>query len=292
MPNALPQERISPKLESMRPKFLLGCLFVSASVALAQSSPAADSIRSIFSAEAAEPLAASSTSFQYIIAHWPFGQGFSTQTMFANTGTENAKVSVQFFSQTGGPFAVPLSGSSAESSATLTVNAGDVGVLATQSSQRDNGSLDVAWGIATSNAPLNVFSLFDLGSGDSITGAVGAQAAPGATIFRFPTSVGGPLKFTAGMAIANPSSSNTAHVKVNVINANGSLMGKFQETLEPDNQTIFTLDSKLNFSSFTGTAFTGSVAVCSDQPIGLVTVGFEGGAFFSTSVTNDPYSCQ
>lgn len=132
----------------------------------------------------------------------------------------------------------------------------------------------------------------DLGSGTDITGAVGAQAAAAATVFRFPVSVGGPLSFTAGMAVANPSSSATAHVKVNVINANGSLMGKFQETLEPDNQTIFTLNSKLDFSSFTGAPFTGSVAVCSDQPIGLVTVGFEGGAFFSTSITNNTYTCQ
>jgi hypothetical protein len=89
------------------------------------------------------------------------------------------------------------------------------------------------------------------------------------------------------MALANPSSS-TANVTVMVLKANGSAMGQFTETIPANNQTIFTLDSKLSFGSFTSTPFTGSVAVCSSQPIGLVTVGFEGGAFFSTSVTNDP----
>jgi hypothetical protein len=280
-------------MENMKTKFVLACLMISANLAVAETSPVPSanpqSISSIFSADgAAEPLAASSTSYQYIIAHWPYGQGFSTQAMLANSGTATATVKVEFFNQAGASFSVPLSGIGLESSETLTIDAGDVSVLATETSQRENSNLEVAWGIATSTAPLNVFSLFDLGSSStSITGAVGAQSTVAAKTFRFPVSVGGPAKFTAGMAIANPNNS-TADVTVMVLNADGSSMGSFQETLAGDNQTIFTLDSKLNFSSFSSAPFIGSVAVCATQPIGLVTVGFEGGAFFSTSVTNDP----
>jgi hypothetical protein len=118
---------------------------------------------------------------------------------------------------------------------------------------------------------------------------VGAQSTPAAMTFRFPVMVGGPGKFTAGMALANPNKSTTT-VTVKVLDSSGNQMSgsPFTETLEADNQTIFTLDSKLNFSSFSSTPFMGSVAICATQPIGLVTVGFEGGAFFSTSVTNDP----
>jgi hypothetical protein len=36
------------------------------------------------------------------------------------------------------------------------------------------------------------------------------------------------------------------------------------------------------------TLFNGSVAVCAAQPVGLVAIGIEGGAFFTTAVTNDP----
>ena len=271
----------------MKTKFVLGCLMISASLAVAQAAPAPQ-ISSIFNADgAAEPLAASSTSFTYIIAHWPYGQGFSTQAMLANSGTATATVKVEFFNQAGASFSVPLSGIGLESSEILTIDAGDVSVLATETSQRENSNLEVAWGIATSTAPLNVFSLFDDGPSDtSITGAVGAQAAPAAKTFRFPVSVGGPTGFTAGVAIANPSSS-TADVTVMVLNGDGSVKGSFTKTLPANNQTIFTLNGQR--ISFDSSLFTGSVAICSTEPIGLVTVGFEGaGTFFSTSVTNDP----
>jgi hypothetical protein len=273
-------------MESMKTKFALGCFVVSASMAVAQAAPAPQ-ISSIFDAGgAAEPLAASSTSFTYIIAHWPYGAGFSTQAMLANSGTATATVKVEFFNQAGASFPVPLEGGS-KSSETLTIAPNDVMSLATDSSERANSTLEVAWGIATSNAPLNVFSLFDDGpSGTSITGAVGAQSTPAAKTFRFPVSVGGPTGFTAGVAIANPSSS-TADVTVMVLNADGSTKGSFTKTLPADNQTIFTLNGQ--GISFGSSLFTGSVAICSTEPIGLVTVGFEGaGTFFSTSVTNDP----
>jgi hypothetical protein len=277
-------------METMRTKFLLGCLLVSASMAAAQNSPdpsvEPQSISSIFSADgAAEPLAASSSSFTYIIAHWPYGGQFSTQALFANSGTAPATVRLQFYSQNGSTsFAVPLQGSGPKTFETLTIAPNDVKAVVTDPSQRE-GSLEVAWATATSSAPLNVFSLFDFGSSStSITCAVGAQSTTAAKTFRFPVTVGGPGKFTAGMAIANPNTS-TANVTVKVFKADGTSMGSFSETLPANNQTIFTLDSKLPFGS---SLFTGSVAVCSTEPIGLVTVGFEGGAFFSTSVTNDP----
>ncbi len=276
-------------MEDMKTKFLLGCFVVSASMAVAQASPNPQSISSIFSADgAAEPLATSSTSFQYIVAHWPYGTGFSTQAMFSNGGTQTATVKLQFYSQTGSTtFAVPLQGSGPKTFETLTIAPNNTAVVTTDPSQREDVNLEVAWGIATSNAPLNVFSLFDDGSSStSITGAVGAQSTPAAKTFRFPVAVGGPAGFTAGMAIANPSNS-TADVTVMVLNADGSVKGSFMKTLPPNNQEIFTLNGQ--GISFGSSLFTGSVAVCSTEPIGLVTVGFEGaGTFFSTSVTNDP----
>lgn len=279
---------------SMKTKLLFGFLVASVTLAMAQSSPAPASISSIFNADGvAEPLQASSTStnFQYIIAHWQYGQGYSTQTMLANSGTETATVKLEFFNQSGASFAIPLTGLGSKSSDTLKINAGDVSVLATQSSDRSNSSLEVAWGIATSNAPLNVFSLLDEGTSSSaITGVVGLPATVAAKSFRFPVTVGGPANYNARLAVANPSES-TATVTVNVLNANGSSLGKFQETLAANHQTIFTLDSSatnLNFSSFGTTPFVGSVAVCSSEPIGLVAIGLEGSEFYSTSVTNDP----
>ncbi len=282
----------------MRTKFLLECLFVSASIVVAQTPPDPHSISPIFSADgAAEPLAASSTSssFTYIIAHWPYGQGFSTQTMLSNSGTATATVRLQFYSQTGSTnFAVPLQGSGPKTIETITVAPNNTKAVVTDPSQREGANLDVAWATATSNAPLNVFSLFDYGpTSPSIIGAVGAQSTPAAKTFRFPVLVGGPTGFTAGMALANPNNSTTT-VTVMVMDEGGKqIIGSpFTETLAAENQTIFTLNSitKLSFGS---SLFTGSVAVCASEPIGLVTVGFEGAAtFFSTAVTNDPCPSQ
>jgi hypothetical protein len=133
---------------------------------------------------------------------------------------------------------------------------------------------------------VNVFSLFDFGPNPpTIAGAVGAQSTAPAKTFRFPVSVGGPLQYNFGVAIANPNKSKTT-VTVKVLNADGSSKGQFQESLDPNAQTLFTLPSKVSFDM--STLFNGSVAVCATQPVGLVTVGFEGGAFFTASVTNDP----
>ena len=71
-----------------------GFLLISAGILLAQDGPASavpESLGSIFSTDSAvEPLATSTASlaFQYVVAHFPFGGGFNTQVMFANSGTK------------------------------------------------------------------------------------------------------------------------------------------------------------------------------------------------------------
>jgi hypothetical protein len=277
----------------MNPRNGLAFLVLLAGIATAQmipNSPAArQSISSIFNTESAvEPLAASSPtlSFQYTIAHFPYQGGWSTQVFLANSGTQDATVDITFFNDKGASASVPLQGKGLQSSEQLTIHPNDVQVVGADTSKRNTGDLQVAWATAASSAPLNVFSLFDFGPNPpAISGAVGAQSTPPAKSYRFPVSVGGSVGFDAGMAIANPNG-KTANVTVKVLNADGSQKGSFAVPLLANNQTIFTLKGKMSFGS---SLFVGSVAVCSDQPIGLVTVGFEGGqAFFTTSVTNDP----
>lgn len=249
------------------------------------------SLSSIFNSEAAVAPLASSTAtlaFQYTVAHFPFGGGWSTTVMLANTGTKAATVDINFMTQGGNSASVPLTGAGDVSSQQFTIQPNEVQVVSADASARNSGGLDVAWATVGASEPLNVFSLFDFGPNfPAISGAVGAQSTAPATSFQFPISINGPQGFNAGMAIANPSS-KTATVTVTVFNGSGSKEGSFQETLPANNQTIFTLTQKMSFGS---SLFTGSVAVCSTEPIGLVTVGFEGGqAFFTTSVTN-PSPC-
>jgi hypothetical protein len=86
--------------------------------------------------------------------------------------------------------------------------------------------------------------------------------------------VGGPTNFDAIFAIANPNKTAAA-VTIKVRKANGSSLGTIQATLAGNNQTKYNLQSPLlglHFSSFTSTAFVGSVEVCSSEPIGLQTI--------------------
>lgn len=266
-------------------------LIISTGIALAQE-PA--SLGSIFdSGTPIEPLAASSASlaYQYVVAHFPYGGGWSTQVMLSNISSKAATANVTFFNETGSSTSVPLAGDGQTSSQSFTIQPNDIATVSAESSARNSGGLQVAWAMVGSSEPLNVFSLFDYGPDfPAISGAVGAQSTAATKYFQFPVLVNGTQGYNAGMAIANPNSTSTT-VTVTVYNSSGSKEGSFQETLQANNQTIFTLTQKLASTFSSSSLFTGSVAVCATQPIGLVTVGFEGGQAFFTTAVNNPTSC-
>jgi hypothetical protein len=89
------------------------------------------------------------------------------------------------------------------------------------------------------------------------------------------------------IAIANPNSS-MANVTVKLLNSSGSVMGTFTEPLQASNQALFKLTDKMHFSS---SLFSGAVAVCSTEPVGIAVFGIEGvgtQAMYNTAVTTDP----
>ena len=259
-------------------------------IVAAQTAPAGpSSISEVFNSGLATQTAqASSATLSYTIAHFPFGQGWSTRISTANGGTADATVNVKFFNTAGAPTSVPLEGEQGlQTGQQFVVHPNGVQVFGAELSQRNNASLQVAWATVTSTAPVNVFSLFDYGPNPpAIIGAVGAQSTAPSKTFRFPVSVGGTLKYNAGMAISSPNAGTTVTVKV--LNADGSLKGTFTETLPTNGQTLFLLDSKVSFDK--STLFNGSVAVCATSPVGLVALGVEyaSSGLFTIAVTNDP----
>jgi len=281
-------------MESMKSIRFFALIAISIGMAAAETAHGSVAARRLIGALfdtqlAFEPAQASSTplSHTYAIAHFPYGGGWSTRVLLANSGTTDATVDIAFFNQAGAATLVPLEGQPGlQGSQQLVIHPNEVQVVGAELNQRTGGSLQVAWATAASSAPLNIFSLFDSGtSATTITGAVGAQSAAPAKTFRFPVSVGGPLNYNAGLAIANPNNTSTTFT-VKVLNADGTTKGSFEENLPANGQTIFVLPSKINFDA--SILFDGSVAVCASQPVGLVAVGFEGGALFGTAVTNDP----
>ena len=284
------------RIGDMKSVIAFGVVLISVGIAAAQTTASADS-----------PAAAAAHT--YIIAHFPWDGGWSTRVLFANNSGSAANVNVSFFDpQNGQPKSVPISvesaqvgeifasefssslaqASTATSSMSLKISANNVSALGADPSQRNvTNNFKVAWATVTSDVPLNVFSVFDFGNATKISTAVGAQSAPAAKTFRFPISMKGPLKYDAGLAMANPNG-QTAVVTIKLLNTDGTVKNSVQKTLPTNGQQLLVV-SQAFASDFTGsTLFNGSLAVCSDQPIGLVALGVESGIFFSTSATNDP----
>jgi hypothetical protein len=274
----------------MKSPWLLALILMSTVIAAAQTAPAGpSSVSEVFNSGLANETAqASSATFSYTVAHFPYGQGWSTRISTANGGITDATVNVKFFNSAGAPTSVPLEGEQGlQTGQQFVVHRNEVQVFGAELSQRNNPKLQVAWATVTSTAPVNVFSLFDYGPNPpAIIGAVGAQSTAPSKTFRFPVSVGGTLKYNAGMAISSPNAGTTVTVKV--LNADGSTKGTFTETLPTNGQTLFLLDSKVSFDK--STLFNGSVAVCATQPVGLVALGVEyaSSGLFTIAVTTDP----
>jgi hypothetical protein len=273
----------------MKLPWLFALIGMSAAIGAAQTEPAGPtSVSEIFnSGLATETALASSATLSYTVAHFPYGQGWSTRIALANNGKTDATVNMKFFNTAGAPTLVPLDGLGNQGSQQFVIHPNQTHVVGADLSQRNNGNLQVAWATTSSTAPLNVFSLFDFGPNPpAITGAVGAASMAPSKSFRFPVSVGGSVNYNAGMAISNPNGSQTI-VTVKVLNADGTVKGTFPETLAANAQTIFLLNTKMNFGS---SLFNGSVAVCAPNPVGLVALGVEGGStgLFTIAVTTDP----
>jgi len=270
-----------------------GFLLVSAGIAFAQEQPSTEpeSLDDVFGTEAVvEPQSSStaSTSYQYTVAHFPFGGGWNTQIMLGNGSGKTASVKVAFWNQAGASAAVPIAGKGLQSSQSFSAAANRTLVISGDTTKRNSQNLEEVWATVTSNEPLDSFVLSDLASKPpAISGAVGAPSLAPSKTFRFPVAVNGPDSFDAQLAIANPNSS-VATVTVKVLNSSGSVTGTFAESVAANNQTLFKLTDKMSFSS---SLFSGAVAVCSTEPVGLVVIGVEGvgqQAMYSTAVTTDP----
>lgn len=270
---------------------LLGFLLLSTGVALAQqASPEPESLDDVFGTDAVvEPLSSSTatSSFTYTVAHFPFGGGWNSQIMVGNGSGKSASVKVSFFNQAGASAAVPLAGKGLQSSQSFSAAANRTLVVSGDTSKRNSASQEEMWATVTSNQAVDVFTLSDLASKPpAFNAAIGVQALAASKTFRFPVAVNGPNGFNAQLAIANPNNSTT-DVTVKILNSNGSVTGSFQESLQANNQVLLKLTDKMKFSS---SGFSGAVAVCASQPVGLAVIGIEGvgtQAMYNTAVTTD-----
>jgi hypothetical protein len=213
----------------------------------------------------------------YVIAHFPYGGGWSTQIWVSNTGASSATVDIAWFDQTGAPALVPLQGVGPVSTQHLVIGPNNTQVVGGDVTQRNatgpNG-LIFTWATATSSSPVNVFSMFDFAGSSvatvvpasQVSSSVGTQSLIPATSFRFPVVLFAPNnqpRFNAGVAVANPNNSQTT-LTVKLLSAGGTITGTIQRNLPANGQTTFVLTDSNAFLNVLdpSTPFTGSLVVC------------------------------
>ena len=181
-------------MESMKAICTFGILLVSAGIVLAQEQPITstepESLDEVFGTDSVvEPQSSSTatTSYQYTVAHFPFGGGWNTQIMLGNGSGKTASVKVNFTNQAGASAAVPLAGKGLQSSQSFSAAANRTLVISGDTTKRNSQNLEEMWATVTSNQPLDTFSLSDLASKPpAFSGAVGAQFVGSFKDFPFP----------------------------------------------------------------------------------------------------------
>jgi len=239
----------------------------------------------------------------YVVAHFPYGGGWGSRLLISNSSpTNSVSVELDYFTTTGQAASVPLDSGTGQVQ-TLTVPPNGTVTVSSDPAQRYGTTpVVVTWATATTpvGQPVNVLELFDFApsstSANLIGSAVGAASTAPGQSFRFPIVVNGTTRFTASMAIANPSSASTATITLNLLDNTGSVKATSPVTLQPKSQTSVNLPGIPAFAPFLSGPglFTGSVGVCSNVPIGFVAIGAEqssavpnSNVLFSASVTTD-----
>ncbi|MBZ5676126.1 MAG: hypothetical protein LAP61_17935 [Acidobacteriia bacterium] len=242
----------------------------------------------------------------YVVAHFPYGGGWGTRLLISNSSPTNAvSVELDYFNQAGQAASVPLDSGTGQVQTVIVPPNGTFTISSDPAQRFGTNPVVTTWATATTAAgqPVNILELFDFApsstSANLIGSAVGAASTAPGQSFRFPIVVNGTTRYTASMAIANPSAT-AATITLNLLDNTGAVKATSTVPLQPKSQTAVNVPGIAAFAPFfSGTAlFTGSVGVCSNVPIGFVALGAEqssavpsSNVLYSASVTTD-YHCN
>jgi hypothetical protein len=249
----------------------------------------------------------------YVVANFPYGGGWGSKLLISNSSANTVNVEIDYFTANGNRALFPVDSGATNITNTFVPQNATASVTSDPAQRFGTNPVVFDWAIVTTNngnsgQPVNVFALYDFApdstAATQIGSSVGAAAMMPGQSFRFPIVVNGTTRFTASMAIANPSVMSTAHITLKLLDNTGAV--KATSTLSapnlipngllPRTQIAVNLPGIPEFASIlTGNAlFTGSVGVCSDVPIGFVALGVEQSTpsnkinvLYSVSVTTD-----
>jgi hypothetical protein len=179
----------------------------------------------------------------------PAGSKWATTIIVVNqSSTNTATVAVKFYGDDGKALALDF-GSGASATLNLTIPAGGTKLM---TSTGAGSTTNVGWGLATSNVPVTGTILYEARQNGSAVWDVAAAGTATTYIYNaFAT-------YNLGIAVANPSGTNSITLKVSATDAVGANAGTITKTLPPNGHASFNLGP-----SITGMAadFTGSITI-------------------------------
>ena len=218
----------------------------------------------------------------YFFPQIAIGNGFQTILTYINFSPVSVTCTTSFASDSGAPLAVPFpSPTGTVFSRTDTMPPGQSLHVQTSASATASGPSGWAQGVCTSPVQASVlYRLFQSGS------AVGEAGVNGSTVAatKFATFA----ETSTGVALGNPSVTQSASVTLTVISNAGTKLGTGTAILPPGGHKA------VNLGPFLGiTSFTGYVQISSDLPIFSLSLNAEAFPVFSSLPPGDlPPSTQ
>ncbi len=210
----------------------------------------------------------------YYFSDLVFGGGFQTTLTYINYGPTSVTCTTSFFADSGTSLSIPFTQGTISSRVDVLPPGGSIHDRTTANLAAANTE---GWAHASCTGPVQASLLYRLyQSGTPVAEAsVNAETAPTTEFATF-------AQTATGVAIGNPSTTQSASITVNAFSAAGTLLGSKVITLGP------LAHSSANIGPLLGLAnFTGSLELSSTSSIISLSLNFEASPVFSSLPPGD-----
>jgi hypothetical protein len=210
----------------------------------------------------------------YYFSDLVFGGAFQTTLTYINYGPTSVTCTTSFFADSGTSLSIPFTQGTISSRVDVLPLGGSIH---DQTTANLSATVTEGWAHASCTGPVQASLLYRVyQSGTAVAEAsVNAETAPTTEFATF-------AQTATGVAIGNPSTTQSASITVNAFSAAGTLLGSKVITLGP------LAHSSANVGPLLGLAnFTGSVEVNSTSPIISLSLNFEASPVFSSLPPGD-----
>lgn len=212
----------------------------------------------------------------YYFSQLAFGGDWQTTVTYINYSPQAVQCTTSFYSDAGSPLTVPFP-EGATSVRTDALPPG--GSVHDQTTAVLTAPVSQGWAHSSCTGPIQASFLYRLFAPPSNAAAgeagVNAETVPTTKFVTF-------AQTATGVAVANPSTTQSATLTLNVFSSTGSQLGSGALTLDPMQHTAFNVGPYLGLGSFTGW-----IEISSSIPIVSLSLNFEASPSFSSMPPGD-----